>query len=199
MAVVCPVCGETESFWDEYSVAFYERRKRAWSDAVLFRCESCKELFAAILPLEHERTEIGRIQAKRLRPKEVLLSDAVPMARRWKDLRLWSLWCAWAAQFCSEVGAGRRAAMYALEACLAAKGRLSSCWYAWTVSLAEKARDTGLAAIGEQLLLERHQKDRLRLEILARRTPAAMVLLDVLESELKRLGRKLGKPGPEEM
>jgi len=192
----CERCGEEESFWDEDSVAFYDRRSRAWFDAILFRCESCKFLFTAILPLENERTEIGRMITLRLRPKEVLLSDAVPMSRRWQNYRLWSLWCAWAAHFCSDVGAHRRAALYALEACLASRGRLSSNWFAWAVSLAEKAQDPGIASIGEQLLLERHMKDRRHLKVYAPKSSEAKVLLDVLEKELERLRGKLSQSLP---
>jgi len=187
----CKRCGEEESFWDEDSVPFYNCRRRAWFDAILFRCESCKSFFTAILPLENERTEIGRMIALRLRPKEVLISDVVPMRRRWQNYRLWSLWCAWAAHFCSDVGAHRRAALYALEACRSSQIRLSSNWFAWAVCLTERSQDDGLVAIAEQLLLECHIADRTALKLRKRKTRKVKELESILEKEIERLRRKL--------
>jgi hypothetical protein len=139
----CPDCGDDGyTSYPKDHVAYYDRQFEHWAEALVYQCDVCghselmRQPLGTLLDNMPDVPDLGLLGFGREDTMQAFMPDDGPGLRAFKHLRM--------AREHEARGEHGQAAEHAIEFCRLMGEKLDVVWYAWAVSLAEKAGDEKL-------------------------------------------------------
>lgn len=178
----CPKCGE-QYFYPENHIAYYDKQFASWAEAMVYKCDKCGNAEFARLPLGSVLDNMGEVPELNLFGFDKFQLQQEPEPYDDDILRSF--------KYCRKAQGHQareeypKAASCALAFCRGMAEKLDVIWYAWAVSLAEKAGDEKVLKEARGLYLGRCLEYKKGLE--SRECAYRAELLGILEREISRL------------